>query len=146
MLLSKEHETAGKKSGISRKANPGWANSFSMCQAEDAVVKPVLGNIAVDEGIAGDMGKFEVENKSQEEGCESNQEKVSRCLPEDAPKRRSLNSNCRITVQRWHFAKYISSTGTTLPPELRDDLLLPRRNSATIVVLCRVDCDNIVFL
>src|ERR1700691_5802266 len=87
------------------------------------MVNPVLGDIAVDERIACDVGKFEVEDQPQGERCKSNQEKVPWCLPDDGPKRRSLDSNCRITVQHLHFAKYNSSIGTTPPPELRDDFL-----------------------
>src|SRR5271157_5874462 len=61
VLASKHQEAGGEKSRIARKANPSGARAIGMRKAKDAVVEPIVGNIAVNQRIACNMRESKVE-------------------------------------------------------------------------------------
>ncbi len=87
MFAPEQQEAGGKKSRITGQTNPGWLRTFGVRQAEDAMIEPVVGNVAVYQRIAGDVGKFEVEQQPQSKRSQGDQQEVFPGLPEHAPER-----------------------------------------------------------
>ena len=59
VLASKQLETQHEKRWVARQADPRWPHALSVSQPENALVEPVLGDVAINQRIAGDVGKPE---------------------------------------------------------------------------------------
>ena len=69
VFAAEEEETEGEESGIAGEADPGRLRiAAGMGEAVDAVVDPVLGDVAIDIGVAGDVGELEDEEQAEGDG------------------------------------------------------------------------------
>ena len=104
MLASEQRKAGGQKRRIAGQANPGRPRAFGVGQAEDAVVEPVLGDVAVNQRIAGDVRESNVEEKPQGQSGQGDQQEVLPRLPEHAPERRALRPPQRVALLFQHVA------------------------------------------
>ena len=69
MFAAEEEKADREEAGIAGKADPsGCGRSAGMGETIDAVVDPIFRDVAVDIGIAGDVGKLEEEDEAKSDG------------------------------------------------------------------------------
>src|ERR1019366_1399287 len=104
MLASEQQEAGSQKRGIAGQADPGRPRPLGMAQPVDAVLEPVLGDVPVNQRIAGYMRESNVEEKPQRESGQCDQQEVLPRLPEHAPERQPLSSPQRVALRFQHVA------------------------------------------
>jgi hypothetical protein len=67
MLAAKQHETGSHEGRIAGQPNPGRVNAVAVRQSEDALIEPILGDVAVDERVASNVRELEVKEEPQRE-------------------------------------------------------------------------------
>src|SRR5947209_15091422 len=74
MLLAKDGEHQCQERGVTGQANQRRADIRPVCQTVNAMIEPVLGDVAVDEAVASDMRIAENKEQPQGESCERAQQ------------------------------------------------------------------------
>ena len=108
VFASEEREAQREKGRVAGQADPGWPNALSVSQTEDAVVEPVLGDVAVDQRIAGYVRKAKIEDQTQRQRRHSKQNKPLAMLQEHAPEGHRLHRRGRIALWFGHVANIAS--------------------------------------
>ena len=106
VLAAEEHKTCGQERRIAGQTNPRRMDAVGVGQAEDTCVQPVLRNVAVDEGVAGDVREPEVEDQAQRERRERDQQEEATMQPDHPPERKRRTR--RVAVRAGHFANIAS--------------------------------------
>ena len=104
MLVSEQHKTGGQKRRITWQPNPGRVNPVAVGQPEDALIEPILGDVAIDERVAGNVREPEVEEEPQGEGRENCQEEESCRAAKELPERSWLTCLPQIPARCAHVA------------------------------------------
>src|SRR5271166_5369837 len=104
MLASEQLETQHQKRRISGQANPGGSNSLGVCQSKYAVVEPIPGDIAVDQRVAGYVGKAEKEQQAEGERRQGEQKEPPAMYEQHSPEGQRLGCNWRIALRLAHEA------------------------------------------
>src|SRR5215813_788213 len=82
MLLAGNRKNEREKGRITGQANQGWVHALAGAQAVNAVVHPVLGNIAVDQGVAINTRKLEDKEQAQCQRRECDAKEEPRIAPQ----------------------------------------------------------------
>ncbi len=104
MLAAEQHKAGGQKRRIAGQANPRGPRAFGVAEAVDAVLEPVLGDVAVNQRIAGHVRESKVEEKPQRKSGQCDQQEVLPRLPEHAPERWPVRSPQRVALLFQHVA------------------------------------------
>ena len=80
MLHAKNGKDGSQKRGISRQADVGGRNRVRPAQSVNSMAQPVLGDVAVHEGIGGHSGKAKDEKQAQPDRCQGHVQKEAKML------------------------------------------------------------------
>ena len=125
MFATEEHEARGEEGRVSRQPYPGGPDDPVLVgQPEDALGEPILGDIAIDQGIACDERKLKEEDQPQGQSGERHQQEEECGFADQAPERGAC-SGCRTEGPRGEYSKELSAISRRLSAKAARDGRVP---------------------